>query len=71
MNDKGNRYAVAALKDRRAPISAEIVQLEGKLRHRRRLLVHVDSCLKAGLAHVRVHDLKHIWAAVARGRSEL
>ena len=39
-----DRYALAALKGRRATISAEIAQLEGKLRHRRQLLVHVDSC---------------------------
>lgn len=46
MNDKGNRYALAALKDKRATLSGEIVQLERQLRHRREYLVHVDATLK-------------------------
>lgn len=45
MNDKGNRYAIAALRDKRATISAEIVQLERQLRHKRENLVHVDATL--------------------------
>jgi hypothetical protein len=45
MNDKGNRYALAALKDKRATIASEIVQLERQLRHRRESLVHVDATL--------------------------
>lgn len=39
-------YALAALKDKRATIAAEIVQLERQLRHRREHLVHVDATLK-------------------------
>lgn len=45
MNDKGNRYALSALKDKRATLAAEIVQLERQLRHRRESLVHVDATL--------------------------
>lgn len=46
MNDKGNRYALAALKDKRATLATEIVQLERQLRHRRDMLVHVDATLR-------------------------
>ena len=46
MNEKGNRYALAALKDKRATLASEIVQLERQLRHRRDMLVHVDATLK-------------------------
>lgn len=46
MNDKGSRYALAALRDKRANLASEIVQLEGQLRHRRSMLVHVDATLQ-------------------------
>ncbi len=46
MNEKGNRYALAALRDKRATIASEIVALERQLRHRKDMLVHVDSCLR-------------------------
>lgn len=46
MNEKGNRYALAALRDKRATLASEIVQLERQLRHRRDMLVHVDATLK-------------------------
>ena len=46
MNDKCNRYALAALKDKRATIASEIVQLERQLRHRKEMLVHVDATLR-------------------------
>ena len=46
MNDKGNRYALAALKDKRATLATEVVQLERQLRHRRDMLVHVDATLR-------------------------
>lgn len=45
MNDKPNRYALAALKDRRATLAGEIVLLERQIRHRRESLVHVDATL--------------------------
>lgn len=46
MNQKGNKYALAALKNKRASIASEIVQLERQLRHRKESLVHVDATLK-------------------------
>lgn len=46
MNDNSNRYALAALKDKRATLAAEIVQLEQQIRHRKELLVHVDATLQ-------------------------
>jgi hypothetical protein len=45
MNEKSNRYALAALNDRRVTLAAEIVQHQSKLRHRNELLVHVDATL--------------------------
>lgn len=45
MNEKGNMYAIAALRDKRATIASEIVQLERQLRHKRENLVHVDATL--------------------------
>jgi hypothetical protein len=46
MNDKGNRYALAALKDKRASLASEIIQLERQIRHRKEALVHVDATLR-------------------------
>lgn len=46
MNDKGNRYALAALKDKRASLASEIIQLERQIRHRKECLVHVDATLR-------------------------
>ena len=46
MNEKGNRYALAALKGKRAAIASEVVQLERQLRHRRDMLIHVDATLR-------------------------
>lgn len=51
MNDhlprsRGDRYALSALKHKRASIASEIVQLERQLRHRKDMLVHVDATLR-------------------------
>jgi hypothetical protein len=46
MNEKGSRYAISALKNKRAVLAAEIVQLERQLRHRRESMQHVDACLR-------------------------
>ena len=46
MNDKGNRYALSALRDKRAVLASEIVQLERQLRHRKEALGHVDATLR-------------------------
>jgi len=46
MNDRGNRYALAALRDKRATLASEIVQMERQLRHRKESLGHVDATLR-------------------------
>jgi hypothetical protein len=46
MTPNANRYALAALRDKRATLASEIVQLERQLRHRRDMLIHVDATLK-------------------------
>ena len=43
---RGDRYALSALAKRRAILAAEIVQIEGQLRHRRESLLHVDATLR-------------------------
>jgi hypothetical protein len=43
---RGDRYALSALKNKRATLAGEVVQLERQLRHRRESLVHVDACLR-------------------------
>lgn len=45
MNENGNRYAVAALKERRASIDGEIKQCRDKLRYLTDALVHIDATL--------------------------
>ncbi len=46
MNENGNRYALAALKDKRGTLASEIVLAERKLKHLRESLVHVDATLQ-------------------------
>ena len=49
MNDqtsRGDRYALSALRKRRALLAAEIIQLESQLRARKDSLGHVDATLK-------------------------
>lgn len=46
MNEKGNRYAISALKNKRATLAAEIVQLERQVRHRKAALQNVGACLR-------------------------
>jgi hypothetical protein len=43
MNEKGNRYAICALKDRRATMAGEIVQMKEGIRHREEQLIHLDA----------------------------
>ena len=45
MNETGNKYALAALKDKRATLAGEIVQLKNKLAWAQKQLEHVDACL--------------------------
>lgn len=42
---RGDRYALSVLKNRRASLASEIVEMERKLRHLRESLVHVDATL--------------------------
>jgi hypothetical protein len=42
---RGDRYALSALKHKRASIASDIVETERKLRHLKEALVHVDACL--------------------------
>jgi hypothetical protein len=43
---RGDRYALSALKRKRATIASEIAQLERQLRHLKESLLHVDATLK-------------------------
>ncbi len=43
---RGDRYALSALKNKRATIASEIVHLQAQLRHRKDMLVHVDATLQ-------------------------
>jgi hypothetical protein len=43
---RGDRYALSALKNRRALLAAEIVQLERQVRARKESLGHVDATLR-------------------------
>jgi hypothetical protein len=46
MNEKGNRYAIAALKDRRATMAGEIIQMKEGIRYRDKQLTHLDAVLR-------------------------
>ena len=43
---RGDRYALSALRNKRASLTSEIVQLERQLRHRKESLGHVDATLR-------------------------
>jgi hypothetical protein len=43
---RGDKYAIAALKNKRASMASEIVQLERQLRHLKESVGHVDYTLK-------------------------
>ena len=43
---RGDRYALSALRNKRASLASDIVQFERKLRACRESLVHVDACLR-------------------------
>jgi hypothetical protein len=44
--DRGARYALSALRKKRAELASEIVHLERQLRHRKDSLGHVDATLR-------------------------
>jgi hypothetical protein len=46
MNEKGNAYAIAALKDRRATLAGEIEQFKQGIRDRSEQLSHLDATLR-------------------------
>lgn len=46
MNDIGNKYALAALKDKRASLAGEISQLKKQLSWRQEQIAHVDATLR-------------------------
>jgi hypothetical protein len=46
MNEKGNRYAIHALKDRRAMMAGEIVQMKEGISYREEQLSHLDAVLR-------------------------
>jgi hypothetical protein len=46
MDDVSNKYALAALKERRAAIAGEISSLESRLRYLRQMIEHVDGALR-------------------------
>jgi hypothetical protein len=46
MDEASNKYALAALKERRAAIAGEISSLESRLRYLRQMVEHVDGALR-------------------------
>jgi hypothetical protein len=46
MNELGNKYALAALRERRAEMAGEITSIERRLRDLRASLVHLDATLR-------------------------
>jgi hypothetical protein len=46
-NEKGNRYAIHALKDRRATMAGEIVQMKEGISYREEQLTHLDAVLRS------------------------
>ena len=46
MDDVSNKYALAALKERRAAIAGEITSIESRLRYLRQMVEHVDGTLR-------------------------
>ena len=54
---RGHRYAISALKNKRATLAAEVVQLERQIRSRKDSLQHVDACLRLLDPTVAVEDI--------------
>jgi len=46
MNDNGNKYALAALRERRAEVDGQFRDCERRIRYLRECLVHLDGTLK-------------------------
>ena len=45
MNENGNRYAIAALRERRAALDGEVKECDRKLRYLREAIGHIDATL--------------------------
>jgi hypothetical protein len=45
-NEKGNRYAIASLKDRRATMAGEIVQMKEGITYREEQLSHLEAVVR-------------------------
>lgn len=45
MNEQGNKYALAALKDKRATLSGEIADMKKQIKWREDQLAHVDATI--------------------------
>jgi hypothetical protein len=43
---RGDRYALSALRNKRASLASELVQLKRQLRHKEEMLGHVDATLR-------------------------
>ena len=46
MNDLGNTYALAALRERRAELAGELASLQKRLRQLRESMVHMDATIR-------------------------
>lgn len=46
MNEKGNKYAIHALRDRRATLAGEIIKFKQGIRDREEQLIHLDATLR-------------------------
>lgn len=57
-NDKSNKYALAALRDRRAAIAGEITHLESRLRYLRQAITHLDGALTVIAPDADPKDIK-------------
>lgn len=58
MNEKGNRYALAALKDKRATLAGEIVKFKRQIRAREKALTHLDATLKLLFSNIEPENIK-------------
>lgn len=54
---RGDRYALAALKNKRGTIASEIMALERQIRARKDALSHVDACLRILDPSIEVSDI--------------
>lgn len=57
MNDKGNQYAIAALKAKRGELAGEIQRMKSMLAYRKEQLAHLDATLKLLDPNCRVETI--------------